>query len=106
VPWWTWVALGAFALAVFATAVFAVFALGRLRRLRARAEALARAVEDVERRAEKVERRSAAASERAEDLERARRRLGGSLERLSVLSWALTDARREITRLREAYARK
>jgi predicted RNase H-like nuclease (RuvC/YqgF family) len=105
-PWWTWIALGVFALSVVAMAIFAVYTLGRVKRLKAEAEAITAALDEVTRRAEELERRSAHASERAAEVERARARLDGSLERLSVLSWALGDARKGIARLRGAYLRK
>ena len=105
-PWWTWIALGVFALAVVALAIFGVYAAGRIKRLKAQGEALTAALDDVARRAEELERRAAHASERAAEVERARAELDGSLERLSVLSWALGDARKGITRLRGTYPRK
>ena len=105
-PWWTWIALGVFALAVVALAIFGVYAAGRIKRLKAQGEALAAALDDVARRAEELERRAAHASQRAAEVERARAGLDGSLERLSVLSWAMGDARKGITRLRGTYLRK
>jgi cell division protein FtsB len=105
-PWWTWIALGFFGLALVATAVFALYAFGRLKRLRARGEALAAELDEVARSAEELERRAARVSEGSEQVEQARERLGRSLERLSVLTWALGDARRGLGRLRGAYLRK
>ena len=105
-PWWTWLALGAFALALVAAAIFAVYALGRLRRAQAVAAGLQARVDELARAAEELDHRLAAAQGRAEDLERERARLTVSFERLSVLTWALSDARKGVTRLRGAYLRK
>jgi chromosome segregation ATPase len=106
VPWWTWIALGVFALTVVAAGIFAVFALGRIKRLTAAGEAIATRLEDLSRRGEELDRRLEHANERAEDVQRHLERLEGSLERLGVLSWALGDARTGIARLRESYLRK
>jgi chromosome segregation ATPase len=106
VPWWTWIALGLFALTVLAAAVFAVFAFGRFKRLAAAGEAIVARLDDLSHRGEELERRLDHANERAEDVQRHLERLESSLERLGVLSWAFGDARAGITRLREAYLRK
>jgi predicted RNase H-like nuclease (RuvC/YqgF family) len=105
-PWWTWLALGVFALALVATATFAVYAFGRIRRAQAVAGRLQARVDDLARTAEEVERRLAHAQTRAEELERERTRVEASLERLSVLTWAFSDARKSVTRLRRAYLSK
>jgi chromosome segregation ATPase len=106
VPWWTWLALGAFALALVAAAIFAVNAIGQLRRAQAVAAGLQGRLDELARAAEELDRRTAAAQGRAEELERERARLTVSFERLSVLTWALSDARKGVTRLRKAYLRK
>jgi chromosome segregation ATPase len=106
VPWWTWIALGLFALTVLAAAIFAVFALGRIKRLTATGEAIAGQLEELSRRGEELDRRLEHANRRAQDVQRHLERVEGSLERLGVLSWALGDARTGIARLREAYLRK
>jgi predicted nuclease with TOPRIM domain len=106
VPWWTWIALGAFALTVVAAAIFAVFAFGRLKRLSATGQEIAGRLEKISRSGEELERRLEHVDERTELVQRRLERLEGSLERLGVLSWALGDARDGITRLRQAYLRK
>ena len=63
-------------------------------------------VDGLARTAEQIERRLAQAQARAEELERERARLEVSLDRLSVLTWALSDARKSVTRLRRTYLRK
>jgi septal ring factor EnvC (AmiA/AmiB activator) len=105
-PWWTWLALGVFALALVATGIFAVSALGKVKRAQALAEDLRMRVDELARTAAEVERRLAQAQARAEELERERARVEASLERLSVLIWALSDARKSVTRLRRTYLRK
>jgi predicted RNase H-like nuclease (RuvC/YqgF family) len=105
-PWWTWLALGFFALTLVATGVFAAYAVGKVRRAQALAEQLRQRVDGLARAAEDLERRLAHAQARAEELERERARLEGSLERLGVLTWALSDARKSVTRLRRTYLRK
>jgi predicted RNase H-like nuclease (RuvC/YqgF family) len=105
-PWWTWLALGIFALALVATAIFAVYAIGKVRRAEAVAERLQARLDELAHTAEVVERRMAHAQARAEELERERTRLEISFDRLSVLTWALSDARKNVTRLRKAYLRK
>ena len=105
-PWWTWAALGVFVLALVATVAVAGFAFGRLRGARALAEELQARLDELARSAEELERRVEHAQVRAEDVQRSRARLQGSLDRLSVLTWALSDARKSVTHVREAYLRK
>ena len=105
-PWWTWLALGVLALALVATGIFAAYAIGKVKRAQAIAEDLRTRVDELARTAEEVERRLAHAQARAEELERERARLAVSFERLSVLTWALSDARKSVTRLHRTYLRK
>jgi TolA-binding protein len=106
VPWWVLIAVAAFAFVLVAGAVFAAAVLARLKRLQAAGDAIAAQAEEVARRSEELDRRLAHASARAEQAKGHLDRLNGSVEQLSVLSWALGDARKGITRLREAYLRK
>jgi hypothetical protein len=106
VPWWTWIALGFFALTLVATATFAVWALGRTKGARASAGALVERLEEVQRQGEELERRLERTNARAEELQRDRERLQRSLDRLGVLGWALGDARRTVARARGVYLRK
>jgi phage shock protein A len=87
-------------------AVFALLAYGRVRRLQATGEALAARAAEVARRGEELESRLAGVDARTEEVRRHVERLEASFERLAVLSWALGDARRSITRVRGAYLRK
>jgi hypothetical protein len=106
VPWWTWIALGVLACVLVTAAVYAVYAVRVLKRLQATGEALASRAEEVARANEELETRLAHAGERADVVQQHLGRLEGSLERLSVLSWALGDARKGIARVRGAYLRK
>ena len=105
-PWWTWIALGVFALTVVATAIFAAWAFGRARGTHGSAEAILEQVQDLARRSEELERRLERTSARAEEVQRDLERLERSLQRLGVLGWALGDARRTVARVRGAYLRK
>ena len=105
-PWWAWIAVAAFSTVLVTGAFFAVAMFVRLNRLRATGEEIAARAEEVARRSEQLERRLAHASERAEEVQRHLERLNTSVERLSVLSWALGDARKSVSRLRGAYPRK
>ncbi len=102
----TWLAFGIFALALVAAAVFAAFAFGRLKRLTAAAEAIQARLEELARASEELERRMAHAQERAEEYERHRARMEASLERLAVLTTALSEARGRVKRLQKTYLRK
>jgi predicted RNase H-like nuclease (RuvC/YqgF family) len=106
VPWWTWIALGVFALSLMAVAIFAASALARLKRLSTTGEAITGRLDELSRRAEELERRLEHANKRVDGAQRHVEHLEGSLERLGVLSWALGDARKSVARLRQAYLRK
>jgi type VI protein secretion system component VasK len=74
VPWWTWLSLGVFLLALVATAVFSVMAFRRLGQLSALASQIQAKVDDVARESEEMNRRLAHAQERMEELDRHRAR--------------------------------
>ncbi len=98
-PWWTWLCLGIFLLAVMATAVFAVFAFGRLKRLAAAAEEIQARVEEVAAAAEEAQRRQAHVQERLAELERHRARTAASIAKLGLLTSSVTNAFSEVTGL-------
>jgi uncharacterized protein YqfA (UPF0365 family) len=102
VPWWTWIALGLFVAAVATGAAVAVVSLRRLRRARASRDQLAAAVEALAHKTEELERRLDRAGDRAELVERRVAHLQASMERLSVLGWALGDVTKTISQLRSA----
>jgi predicted RNase H-like nuclease (RuvC/YqgF family) len=105
-PWWTWVALGFFAVVVVALLAFAALLFVRLKRLRDRGDILQAELEALAGKAEHLEDRLERAEERAERARRSLERLDASLQRLSVLTWALGDARRAVTQLRSGLLRK
>jgi chromosome segregation ATPase len=101
-PWWTWIALGFFAAVVLAGVAVALLAFRALGSTRKRGETLTERVDDLARRAEALQARLDHADERSAEVQRHTERLERSLERLSVLTWALGDARRGIARIRAA----
>ena len=105
-PWWTWLAFGIFLLSLVATAVFSVFAFGRLKRLSAAAEGIQAKLDEVSRSAEEVERRMAHAQARMEEVSRKRAQLDGSLAGLKVLTSAFSEATGGPRRARSRYLKK
>jgi hypothetical protein len=95
-------ALGFFLLAVFIGATVSFASLRQMRRLQKTGADVAAALDDVTRKTEELERRLEHASERAEMVEKRLALLSGSLERLSVLTWALGDVGKTISQLRSA----
>jgi hypothetical protein len=101
-PWWTWAALAFFAVVVAAATVVAVVAVLRMRRLAATGDRVALGLADLTDRTEELERRLEHANERAELVERKIAQLNASIERLSVLTWAMGDVARTISHVRSA----
>ena len=99
-PWWTWIALGFFGIVLVATIAVAFVGIRRLRSAQASAEAMMVAFEGLTAKAEQLEERAAAVEERRARVEEHFARLARSRERLGVLTWALRDATRELTGLR------
>jgi hypothetical protein len=99
-PWWTWAALVFFGVAVLAAAVLVVLALLGMRRLAKTGAQVEAGLEDLARKSEELEARLAHADERTQLVERKLAHLDGSLERLSVLTWALGDVSRAVSDLR------
>jgi septal ring factor EnvC (AmiA/AmiB activator) len=106
VPWWTWLSLGVFLLALVATAAFSVVAFRRLRELTALAERIQTQVDEVSRATDELNRRLAHAQERMEELERHRSRTEASVARLKVLTSALSEALGGPRGLQRRYLRK
>jgi bifunctional ADP-heptose synthase (sugar kinase/adenylyltransferase) len=100
VPWWTWIAILFFVAVVVTGAVVSLLSLRRMRRLQAAGDHVIAALDEVTRKTEELERRTEHANERAELVERKVAHLQASLERLSVLTWALGDAGKTISRMR------
>ena len=99
-PWWTWIALGFFGIVLVATMGVAFVGIRRLRSAQASAEAMMVAFEGLAAKTDQLEERAAAVEERRARVEEHFARLARSRERLGVLTWALRDATRELTGLR------
>ena len=92
VPWWTWLCLGIFLLALMAAAVFAVFAFGRVKRLGPAMRDLQAELDQVNRLADEIQRKQARNQEHLEELQAHRARAEASLAKLRVLTSALSEA--------------
>ncbi|HEX5469778.1 MAG TPA: hypothetical protein VFW80_12100 [Gaiellaceae bacterium] len=101
-PWWTWVALGFFVAVVLAAGTLALLAFRTLGALARIGERLAAALDDLAAKGEELERRSASATEGFESVEPHFAHLQTTLDRFSVLTWALGDVARSVGRLRSA----
>ncbi len=102
-PWWTWVSLAFFAAIVLAASVVALLALRSLSRLQSVGERLQAAFEGpLRRRARSWSAARARASSRVESVEPHFERLRTSLDRFSVLTWAIGDMAKTVSRLRSA----
>jgi hypothetical protein len=101
-PWWTWVALAFFVAAFVAGLLYALRGFMRMRDLQGRAEAMATALEDLTVKAEALEQRTLTVEQNQARLEAHLARLARSRERLGVLTWALRDATKDLTTLRNA----
>jgi hypothetical protein len=102
VPWWTWVSLAFFAGVVLAASIAALLALRSMSRLQAVGEQLQAAFEDLAAKSEELERRAARASSRVESAEPHFENLPTSLDRFSVLTWAIGDMAKTVGRVRAA----
>jgi hypothetical protein len=102
VPWWTWIALVFFAVVVLVGVGVTIVALVAFRRLGSTSEEVARSIEELATRAEALEWRIEHAGERAALVERKIAKLNASIERLSVLTWAIGDVARKVAHVRSA----
>jgi hypothetical protein len=100
VPWWTWVALAFFSAVVLAASIVALLALRSLGALEAVGERLEDAFEDLDKKSRELEHRAARASDRVESAEPHFEHLRVSLDRFSVLTWAIGDMAKTVGRLR------
>jgi hypothetical protein len=106
-PWWVWIPLGVFALSALGTTVgLVVAAVKTFRALGVAGRATTGALDELTEAAAELEARLTALSERTEEAEGQLTRLQVSLEKLSVLRWALGDAQGTVARLRDAVPRK
>jgi hypothetical protein len=101
-PWWTWAALAFFALVGLAGAVTVLVAFLGMRRLERTGAEVETALEELGRKSEELEARVEHANERAELVETKLAQLDASMERLSVLTWALGDVSKTISHIRSA----
>jgi hypothetical protein len=101
-PWWTWVALAFFAACVLAASIIALLALRSMSRLQTVGERLQVAFDDLASKSEELERRAAHASGRVESAEPHFEHLRTTLDRFSVLTWAIGDMAKTVSRLRSA----
>ena len=99
-PWWTWAALVFFGVVVLTAAVVAFVGLLGMRRLTETGAQVEAGLEDLARKSEDLEARLEHAEERVALVERKLAQLDGSLERLSVLTWALGDLSKMISDVR------
>jgi hypothetical protein len=101
-PWWTWIALGFFAAVVLAASVMALLALRTLGALQSVGDRLNAALEDLNAKTLELERRSERASRRVEEAEPHFDHLRRTMERFSVLTWALGDVLKTVGEMRSA----
>jgi site-specific recombinase len=101
-PWWTWVSLAFFAAVVLAASVMALVALRSMSRLQRVGERLQVAFDDLAVKSEELERRAARASSRVESAEPHFKHLRTTLDRFSVLTWAIGDMAKTVSRVRKA----
>jgi hypothetical protein len=102
VPWWTWIALTFFVVIVLAGGAVTFVSLRRMRSLQTAGVEVALALDELTRKTEALEGRLEQAGENAEIVERRMAHLQESLERLSVLTWALGDVAKAVSQLRSA----
>ena len=99
-PWWTWVSLAFFAAVVLAASVLALIALRSMSRLQSVGERLQVAFDDLAVKSDELERRAARANSRVEAAEPHFEHLRTTLDRFSVLTWAIGDMAKTVGRLR------
>ena len=99
-PWWTWVSLAFFAAVVLAASIVALLALRSMSRLQTVGEQLHDAFEALAEKSEELERRTARASSKVESAEPHFEHLRTTLDRFSVLTWAIGDMAKTVGRIR------
>jgi hypothetical protein len=101
-PWWTWIALGFFVAVLVVGAVYTLLLMRSLRVLEAASERVATALEELAVKSEALERRSAEVEARREAALAHFEHLNATLERFSVLTWAIGDVARTVSGVRAA----
>jgi Flp pilus assembly pilin Flp len=99
-PWWTWVSLAFFAAVVLGASIVALVALRSISRLQTVGEQLQAAFDDLALKSEELERRAAQASSKVEYAEPHFEHLRTTLDRFSVLTWAIGDMAKTVGRIR------
>jgi site-specific recombinase len=99
-PWWTWVSLAFFAAVVLAASIVALVTLRSMSRLQTVGERLQVAFDDLALKSEELERRAARASSKVESAEPHFDHLRTTLDRFSVLTWAIGDMAKTVSRVR------
>jgi hypothetical protein len=102
VPWWTLAALVFLGCVLISATIVGLLWFRRLRALQRLGEGVAASLETLATKAEALEERMADTQERVEAAEQSVEVLRHSLERFSVLTWALGDTRRSLAQLRTA----
>jgi hypothetical protein len=106
VPWWTWLCLGIFLLALLAAAVFSLVALGRLRGHAAALEGVRERLDELALASQEMERRQARNREHLEELQRRRARAEASIRQVKYLTSTLSEALGGPRRARGRYLSK
>jgi outer membrane murein-binding lipoprotein Lpp len=99
-PWWTWIAVGFFAAVLVAAAIVAAVAFRSMKALQAVGMQLTTAVDELNAKAIELERKSVRASRQVEVAEPHFDHLKTTLDRFSVLTWALGDVAKTVGELR------
>jgi chromosome segregation ATPase len=106
VPWWTWLCLGIFLLALLAVAVFSLVVLGRLKHHAAALEGVRERLDELALASQEMERRQARNREHLEELQRRRVRAEASLGQVRYLTSTLSEALGGPRRARGRYLSK
>jgi chromosome segregation ATPase len=106
VPWWTWLCLGIFLLALVAAAVFCVFAFGRMKRHSAALEEIQAKLDELAVASQELEQKQARNQKHLEKFQRRRAGAEASLGQLRYLTSTLSEALGGPRRARGRYLSK
>ncbi|MEO8290930.1 MAG: hypothetical protein ABI649_08065 [Gaiellaceae bacterium] len=101
-PWWTWMALGFFLAVLVVAAVYGLVLARSMRVFAVTGERVTVALEELAAKGEALERRSAEVEARREAAQAHFDHLNATLERFSVLTWAIGDVAKTVTEVRSA----
>ena len=105
-PWWTWLSLGIFLLALVGAAVFSAFAFGRLKRHSAALEAIQAKLDELAAASQELERKQARNKEHLEEFQRRRAGTEASIGQLKYLKSTFSEALGGPRRARGRYLSK